>query len=232
MSIASEITSMGVNLQADYQGLVNIGGDITGINKNILNIRTILDTIYNDLPKVTGEGTEVTLTPTRKGRLAITPKGNSTQESTNGYQLFDSSQVENVSDYIVANGTGIKIIKTTNGRISPQYNISLEANTEYIISCNLTSTTTNPIMYCQWKANDSSILWAPNITNGSTTFTPSKDIVGVIFYLQNIDTDGTYVELKNLQIEKGSTAHTWEKYTGGIPSPNPSYPQPIKSVTR
>ena len=153
--------------------------------------------------------------------------GKSTQATRSGKNLFDSSQIVNVSDYIVANGTGIKIIKTTNGRISPLYNISLKANTEYTISCNLTSTTTYPTMYCQWKTNDGSTLWAPNLPNGSTTFTPSKDIVGVIFYLQNTDTDGTYVELTNLQIEKGSTATDYEPY-GVMPSPD--YPSEIESV--
>ena len=145
--------------------------------------------------------------------------GESQQATRSGKNLFDSSQIVNVSDYIVANGTGIKIIKTTNERISPLYNISLKANTEYTISCNLTSTTTYPTMYCQWRTNDGSTLWVPNLSNGSTTFTPSKDIVGVIFYLQNTDTDGTYVELTNLQIEKGSTATDYEQY-GVMPSPD------------
>lgn len=158
----------------------------------------------------------------------LTLYGKSTQATRSGKNLFDSSQIVNVSDYIVANGTGIKIIKTTNGRVSPLYNISLKANTEYTISCNLTSTTTYPTMYCQWITNDSSTLWVPNLPNGSTTFTPSKDIVGVIFYLQNTDTDGTYVELTNLQIEKGSTATDYEPH--GV-SPSPDFPSPIESIT-
>ena len=33
-----------------------------------------------------------------------------------------------------------------------------------------------------------------------------------------------------IQIEKGSEATAYEPYTGGIPSPNPDYPQEIKSV--
>ena len=80
MAISDTISSIEDNIRADYEGLENIGADLTGINKNILNIRTILDTIYNDMPKVTGEGIEVILTPTRKGRLALIPKGNSIQE--------------------------------------------------------------------------------------------------------------------------------------------------------
>lgn len=153
--------------------------------------------------------------------------GESQQATRSGKNLFDSSQIVNVSDYIVANGTGIKIIKTTNERISPLYNISLKANTEYTISCNLTSTTTYPTMYCQWRTNDGSTLWVPNLSNGSTTFKPSKDIVGVIFYLQQADTDGTYVELTNLQIEKGSTATDYEPYGA---SPSPDYRSEIENV--
>lgn len=153
--------------------------------------------------------------------------GESQQATRSGKNLFDSSQIVNVSDYIVANGTGIKIIKTTNERISPLYNISLKANTEYTISCNLTSTTTYPTMYCQWRTNDGSTLWVPNLSNGSTTFTPSKDIVGVIFYLQTTDTDGTYVELTNLQIEKGSTATDYEPYGA---SPSPDYRSKIENL--
>ena len=34
-----------------------------------------------------------------------------------------------------------------------------------------------------------------------------------------------------IQIESGSTATSWEKYVGGTPSPNPDYPQDIKTIT-
>lgn len=45
-------------------------------------------------------------------------------------------------------------------------------------------------------------------------------------------TDGKTYDISNIliQIEKGSVATSYEPYTGGIPSPNPSYPQEIKSV--
>lgn len=41
---------------------------------------------------------------------------------------------------------------------------------------------------------------------------------------------GTTIKYSNIMIEKGLIAHPWEPYTGGIPSPNPDYPQEIKSV--
>ena len=45
-------------------------------------------------------------------------------------------------------------------------------------------------------------------------------------------TKGETYDVSNIliQIEKGSVATSYEPYTGGIPSPNPSYPQEIKSV--
>lgn len=47
-----------------------------------------------------------------------------------------------------------------------------------------------------------------------------------------IVTGGKTYDISNIliQIEKGSVATSYEPYTGGIPSPNPSYPQEIKSV--
>lgn len=45
-------------------------------------------------------------------------------------------------------------------------------------------------------------------------------------------TEGKTYDISNIlvQIEKGSKSTSYEPYTGGIPSPNPSYPQEIKSV--
>lgn len=47
-----------------------------------------------------------------------------------------------------------------------------------------------------------------------------------------IVTEGETYDISNvlIQIEKGSEATAYEPYTGGIPSPNPDYPQEIKSV--
>lgn len=39
-------------------------------------------------------------------------------------------------------------------------------------------------------------------------------------------------ELSRVMFEKGSTATAYEPYVGGIPSPNPEYPQEIKSVVK
>jgi hypothetical protein len=38
-------------------------------------------------------------------------------------------------------------------------------------------------------------------------------------------------DLDTCQFEKGATATSYEPYVGGIPSPNPDYPQPVQTVT-
>ena len=40
----------------------------------------------------------------------------------------------------------------------------------------------------------------------------------------------TYIDINTFQIELGTTATAYEPYTGGIPSPNPEYPQELESV--
>ena len=52
----------------------------------------------------------------------------------------------------------------------------------------------------------------------------------VSFYTRGNITEGLSVTISNIMLEEGSTAHDFEPYTGGIPSPNPDYPQEIKSV--
>lgn len=179
------------------------------------------------------EGETLTLNDTKIAPLSIDLKGNTTQNGTPtpsspipvnvvsgdnevvvcGKNLWDNSQVSNASDYLVKNETGFKLLKTTNGRMTPQYSINLNANTTYTISCNLTKTTSANYLYCQWKTSGGNTIWTPNIANGSTQFTPSENIIGVIFYLQTTETNGSYVEITNFQIEKGSTATTYEPYT-------------------
>lgn len=64
---------------------------------------------------------------------------------------------------------------------------------------------------------------------GNRTFTLDKDtnfVAVFVFADANKYVDITFTPM----VEKGSTATTYEPYTGGIPSPNPDYPQEIKSV--
>lgn len=106
MSIANEFDSTIENIKSDYEGLENLGADLTNVNKNIQNIRTCLDTIYDNLPKTTGEGSNLSLT-TLKGRINTEAyKGDTTQEGT--------PTPSNVEDINVVTGTQEVVVQNRN----------------------------------------------------------------------------------------------------------------------
>ena len=82
MSIASRIESIEEHIGNAYDGIEALGVDITDVDKNIENISTSIDGIFETLPKVTGEGESITLDGTIKGRLKTTLKGNTSQNGT------------------------------------------------------------------------------------------------------------------------------------------------------
>lgn len=61
------------------------------------------------------------------------------------------------------------------------------------------------------------------------SFTVPQDMHYVFIYLSSSGQDIT--ESLKIQLETGSTATAYEPYVGGIPAPNPDYPQPISTVT-
>ena len=63
---------------------------------------------------------------------------------------------------------------------------------------------------------------------GAFTLTKETPITGVRAKAAVVGT--TYNETIYPMLNKGSTPLPWEPYVGGIPSPNPEYPQPIVSV--
>ena len=86
------------------------------------------------------------------------------------------------------------------------------------------------IRFC--KADDGKqLLGIQNVTEMQKTFTINEpftigwNIYRNTSYSQNIPSEPVCV-----QIEAGATATEWEPYTGGIPSPNPEYPQALESV--
>lgn len=65
--------------------------------------------------------------------------------------------------------------------------------------------------------------------NKTVTFDKETNFIAVFVYANaNAALDITFKPM----IEKGSTATDYEPYVGGIPSPNPEYPQEIKSVVK
>ncbi len=72
-------------------------------------------------------------------------------------------------------------------------------------------------------------IYVNNRGSKKLSYTVPSGITFITFRF-GVDTAGDTISYKNIQIEKGSEPTAFELYTGGIPSPNPSYPQEIKNV--
>lgn len=73
------------------------------------------------------------------------------------------------------------------------------------------------------------LVYTNNHNTKTLTYTAARGVKFITFRF-GVAHAGDTISYKNIQIEKGSEATAFEPYTGGIPSPNPDYPQEIKSV--
>lgn len=193
--------------------------------------------IYNNWPKVTGEGTEITLTPTRKGRMQLDLKGNTEQAQYEGknllpYPYTESSKTTN----------GITFTDLGNGSI--MINGTATGNAYfYLLGTSQFGHIQVPIpgnyIYCENSTNDINVRIFHFENNQYHILGQSTGQSSQI----NLDTYSTgFIELRvssgvtvdNLVIKPMITMNEdndYEPYTGGQPSPNPDYPQPIHVVT-
>lgn len=239
MSISSRITSMEEHVTNAYNGLQGLGADLTGIDKNIDNIANVLDDIYDDLPKVTGSGTSITLDDTRKGRLESTLNGNTSQFTTTGKNLFAPKSINssgagityslNEDGTINLSGTSTSVIYFTLDKNISESNF-VNGNS-YTLSSN--KTVPSGVIYKIEIRNATSWLREYSISNSTPTRTFTIDLTDavIIRYVVQIN-NGITPNLTNagIQIETGNVATDWEKYTGGNRAPNPEYPQEVHVV--
>lgn len=245
MSIASRITSIENHIEEAYTEISRLGVDLTNVDKNIDNIADKLQDVYADLPKVTGEGSSLSLTPTRKGGLTIIPKGACEQDSYSGKNKLNTSNltelvtsvgvtftpvyVNNMLQYININGTFSNEASANNYYYVINNAMSFEQNKTYSISGvnGFTSTT------LQLYTNSSTAFPSGNrlnVSDGVITRTArANETCEIRLYIYK---GNTYNNVKVYpMICVNNTDDTYEPYVGGIPSPNPDYPQDIRVVT-
>lgn len=161
--------------------------------------------------------------------------GKSEQKQYSGKNLFtfqDGSRIKNGITFeakdgiITAKGTATKDYTSTFFQFDYPKDIFVIGET-YTFSLN--SNDENLKLYALYKENDATdyrILFSA-ITKTVTVQIP-ENVDLLIRCVVDINT--TVNATATIQIEKGSEATPYEPYTGGIPSPNPDYPQEIKSV--
>lgn len=175
------------------------------------------------LPKVEGEGTSVELSNTVGGvTMDTTPEGATSQESTTGANLqkYNVRTTQSGSLNYSCDNTGqVNVTGTKTGSgVSWGYNLSsnkvtLEAGT-YVL---------NVIGYFRdvsFKMNGTTV----NIPH-TFTLTETTEILIEQYFQVNITYNSDYY------ITLAKDTATTERYTGGLPSPSQTYPQPIKVVT-
>ena len=198
------------------------------------------------LPTTTGEGQDVTLDKTAELDFVKPPlpRGNTKQDTTTGKNLWN--------DEIVTVAPSDKVIKNNNeyllglmGQSTSEvitlpfilnenhtYTISFDAyadedGTRLMIDGNPDSIYNAqgiPDIAINISSQNQRISRTISLLNGNTT---------VRIYRTSAHPKATTsrIYLSNIQLEEGSTATSYEPYTGGIPSPNPSYPQEVEVVT-
>lgn len=160
--------------------------------------------------------------------------GKSSQHTTNGYQLlnFTDKVVEYNGVTITVSGETVTLNGTaTSSNTVPLGTVELQSGTYTFNNFNysLNNNDTN-IRLLNEPYNTIAIFSNCSEQYHCKTFT-LEDTVSFNVHVR-INNNTTYNNYAiPIMLEKGSTAHSYEPYTGGIPQPNPSYHSEIVDVT-
>ena len=205
----------------------------------------------NEQETVTEEGTDFTIQNTSSGTTlsSVQLKGDTEQQTYSGKNLFKPYQTSGTitvntvtftmqSDgSIFANGVSngnawVEVVYAfANQTIKPTTpQVVLQSGTTYILSCRLASGSIsgNIGMVAQMNASSLEVaVW--NVNGGSSTVSNADGLYRCWFRIYNGSTFNNAV--LRPQLEVGSSVTSFEPYVGGIPAPNPDYPQEVQTVT-
>ena len=213
--------------------------------------------LYKGETKIAGyteheyQGTEIAAENTYRAELGLHLYGKSWQKTTTGAQLLDWRTIStNYLDRTVIienNGYDITIsakIAEAGSTTSPIYMNATVYLPDTFTGKTITFSCSN------WESNvpqediklglmykvDGKTYFHSTITNMLTVTIPENatDIYLRFFLIEKTSSTvpvGTCTaKFTGVMLNYGDTALPWEPYTGGMPSPNPDYPQPINSI--
>lgn len=199
-------------------------------------IKEKIDAMYQAWPKVSGEGETITLNDTANTTMAIDLKGNTSQETTTGKNLFDVNSVTSVTNGSISNEI-ITTNETSNSNYSvfPYFsNISLPANTYYLSMDIRIKSGTGYFNKINDAVTDWTVVSKPSLSTTFQRYVYSHTYTSVTtlnhILIQFINSTNAVYEITNIMLSTSSDTN-YEKYTGGNPAPNPDYPQAIANVT-
>ena len=202
---------------------------IHAVNDKIKELEAYSSTAIND-------GSEITLNPNPNPNynpIDIQIDGKSEQKTYAGKNLFDKDNEQWTSAYI-SSSSATKLNPSTYTRT---LYIKCLPNTTYTIQKMVSITTSrffiaSSVDVPNIDVNIYNVLNAGDTSTSATYTTSNNAKYLLVTYMQTNATSTTVEEMiDSIQIKKGTEATEYEPYTGGQPSPNPDYPQEIKSVS-
>ena len=183
--------------------------------------------VYNALPKVSGEGTDLTLNNTAECPVydvELSPSALE-QATTTGKNLLNPSILQNGN---IDTGTGAPS-GTVNAYVRTNDYISVTSSQDYSFQYQLKITgITGQIVVYEYDTNKGYIKFdVISAYSGTVTLSATTKYIKL-----RLQTGTTQMQAYDYgQAEQSSTVTTYEQYTGGQPSPNPSYPQTVHTIS-
>jgi hypothetical protein len=177
-----------------------------------------LEALYNDFKPNTVSGeTAIVRDGANGSKVEVIGDGNSYQETTEGYNLCDEANIEIGKAWNNASASNRAI-----------WLIPVSPSTTYTLShSNLGSIEG---MYRGERPEKTTAgSGVSQITTNPATFTTSSSANWLCIQFNKTNISLADIQALKLQMELGSTAHTFEPYTNGA-SPNPEYKQPIEVI--
>lgn len=191
---------------------------------------------------ITGEGNNISLVNTTDSGLFtdLQKKGDTEQQTYSGKNLFTTNQLgswtkrSSVLAISYDGNNTINMSVSSTGDYSYLYSAVAKypaiIGKTYTISYKVTKTNTTTANSNFIKLNASQV--TPTSSSiGSATVTATEEYIYLYVCLNKTSGTAPSVILSDIQIEEGTSATEFEKYVGGTPSPNPDYPQEVKTVT-
>lgn len=218
-----------------YKEAINLFEEGITDNTPLNEYKTKLDNIYNDLPKVTEEGSSITLTSIKPGLIQINSlKGDTFQQTTTGKNSFGgytrTVNTNGVEFKYLGNGTISAEGEATSNAYSITPQQALDGNKYNTVNAGTYTISKDSSEYDISVFNDdkTEILTLTTTTlSGTITLSAATKII----IRMKIKSGAKVNLLGHIQLEEGSSATSYEPYTGNTIAPNPNYPQTVQTVT-
>lgn len=188
--------------------------------------------IYLERDSTTVSGNPITITDAVAAPLVgYEIIGNTTQNTLTGKNLLPATYgSETINDVVFTKNSDGSV--TANGTASAGINYytngytytELQAGT-YTLSDGVSSGESNDTFFTFLDGGPS---YNSTVNNPTFTLSQATNLRTRIVIRSGVRLDNVVFKV---QLESGSTATSYEPYCGGVPSPNPSYPQTVNTVT-